>query len=398
MNREKLTQVLPAGGEALRKLGFSRERDPRVRRRLFSWRMFVLILLVLLVLSAGNVLLLEILLKMEVFSVLASMGVGTYWIAMAVIAAIILHQVSCTKFDRPMRRLSRAMKAVAEGDFSVSVQPIHTGSKMDYMDIMFEDFNRMVQELGSIETMKNDFIANVSHEIKTPLAVIESYATALERSDLTPAQREEYAQTIATASRSLSTLISNILKLNKLENQEIVPAAKEYDLTRQLSDCALALEAAWEEKNLEFDAQLEERVMITADESMMELVFNNLIANAIKFTEPGGRIVLRQIEHGDTVDVVVADTGCGMDEETMRHIFDKFYQGDTSHSGEGNGLGLALTRRVLEICGGHIAVRSRPGEGSEFTVTLRRSQNADSAPGKFTKTQQFHSNSATQLG
>ena len=379
MNREKLTQVLPAGGEALRKLGFSRERDPRVRRRLFSWRMFVLILLVLLVLSAGNVLLLEVLLKLEVFSVLASMGVGTYWIAMAVIAAIILHQVSCSKFNRPMRRLSRAMKAVAEGDFSVSVTPTHTGNKMDYMDIMFEDFNRMVQELGSIETMKNDFIANVSHEIKTPLAVIESYATALERGDLTPARREEYAQTIATASRSLSTLISNILKLNKLENQEIVPAAKEYDLTRQLSDCALALEAAWEKKNLEFDAQLEERVMITADESMMELVFNNLIANAIKFTEPGGRIVLRQIEHGDTVDVVVADTGCGMDEETMRHIFDKFYQGDTSHSGEGNGLGLALTRRVLEICGGHIAVRSRPGEGSEFTVTLKRSQNADSA-------------------
>ena len=373
MNREKLTQVLPAGGEALRKLGFSRERDPRVRRRLFSWRMFVLILLVLLVLSAGNVLLLEVLLKLEVFSVLASMGVGTYWIAMAVIAAIILHQVSCTKFDRPMRRLSRAMKAVAEGDFSVSVSPIHKGSKMDYMDIMFEDFNRMVQELGSIETMKNDFIANVSHEIKTPLAVIESYATALERGDLTPAQREEYARTIAMASRSLSTLVSNILKLNKLENQEIAPVAQEYDLTRQLSDCALAQESAWEEKSIEFDAQLEERVMITADESMMELVFNNLIANAIKFTEPGGRIVLRQIEHGDTVDVVVADTGCGMDEETMRHIFDKFYQGDTSHSGEGNGLGLALVRQIVELSQGVVEVESQPGKGSTFRVILPKS-------------------------
>ena len=379
MNRERLNQVLPAGEEALRKLGFPRERDPRVRRKLFSWRMFVLILLVLLVLSAGNVLLLEILLKTKVFSVLVSMGVGTYWIAMAVFAAIILHQVSCTKFDRPMRRLSRAMKAVAEGDFSVSVSPIHTGSKMDYMDIMFEDFNRMVQELGSIETMKNDFIANVSHEIKTPLAVIESYATALERGDLTSAQREEYAQTIALASRSLSTLVSNILKLNKLENQEIAPVAQEYDLTRQLSDCALAQESAWEEKSIEFDAQLEERVMITADESMMELVFNNLIANAIKFTEPGGRVVLRQIVHEDTVDVVVSDTGCGMDEETMRHIFDKFYQGDTSHCGEGNGLGLALVRRVLEICGGAIAVRSRPGEGSEFIVTMKRTQSVDGA-------------------
>ena len=364
----------------MREISFWHEQDdPRVRRRLFSWRMFLLILLVVLVLTVSNVLILELVLNMEVFSVAASMGAGTYWVAMALLAAIVLHLVSCAKLDRPMRRLSRAMRAVAGGDFSVSVQPIHEKSKFDDMDIMFEDFNRMVQELGSIETMKNDFIANVSHEIKTPLAVIESYATALEHGDLTPARREEYAQTIATASRSLSTLISNILKLNKLENQEIVPAAKEYDLTRQLSDCALALEAAWEKKNLEFDAQLEERVMITADESMMELVFNNLIANAIKFTEPGGRIVLRQIEHGDTVDVVVADTGCGMDEETMRHIFDKFYQGDTSHSGEGNGLGLALTRRVLEICGGHIAVRSRPGEGSEFTVTLKRSQNADSA-------------------
>ena len=174
-------------------------------------------------------------------------------------------------------------------------------------------------------------------------------------------------------------MISNILRLNKLENQEIVPSAKEYDLTRQLSDCALAQEGAWEEKQIEFDAQLEERVMITADESMMELVFNNLIANAIKFTEPGGRVVLRQIVHADTVDVVVADTGCGMSEEMMRHIFDKFYQGDTSHSGEGNGLGLALARRVLEICGGQIAVSSRPGEGSEFIVTLKRTQSADAA-------------------
>ena len=370
MNRERLNQVLPAGEEALRKLGFPREGDPRVRRKLFSWRMFVLILLVLLVLSAGNVLLLEILLKMEVFSVLASMGVGTYWIAMAVIAAIILHQVSCAKFDRPMRRLSRAMKAVAEGDFSVSVSPIHTGSKMDYMDIMFEDFNRMVQELGSIETMKNDFIANVSHEIKTPLAVIEGYATALERGDLTPAQREEYARTISMASRSLSTLVSNILKLNKLENQEIAPVAQEYDLTRQLSDCALAQESAWEEKGIEFDAQLEERVMITADESMMELVFNNLIANAIKFTEPGGRVVLRQIVHGDTVDVVVSDTGCGMDEETKRCVFEKFYQGDPSHATKGNGLGMALAKRAADVTGATIGLESEAGHGTTFTITL----------------------------
>ena len=348
------------------------EEDPRVRRRAFSWRMLGLILLVLCLLSAANVFILEMFLKMDVFSVLAGMGVGTYWIGMAFVAAIVIHQVSCAKYDKPMRRLSRAMRLVAQGDFTVSVKPVHKRNKFDYMDLMFEDFNRMVQELSSIETMKDDFIANVSHEIKTPLAVIRGYASALQREDLSDEERREYAQTISSASESLSTLISNILKLNKLENQEIVPNAQPYDLTRQLSDCALAHEELWEKKNIEFDAQLEERVMIMADESMLEIVFNNLIANAIKFTEPGGRVLLRQEKEGAEVIVTVSDTGCGMDEETVKHIFDKFYQGDTSHSREGNGLGLALAKRVLDISGGSISVTSAPGEGTEFVVRLHR--------------------------
>ena len=353
------------------------QEDPRVRRRAFSWRMFWLILLVLCLLSAANVYILELFLKMEFFSLLASMGVGTYWVGMACVAAIVIHQVSCAKFDKPMRRLSRAMRAVAQGNFTVSVQPVHKRSKFDYMDLMFEDFNAMVQELGSIETMKDDFIANVSHEIKTPLAVIRSYAGALQRDDLTEDERREYARTIASASDSLSMLISNILKLNKLENQEIVPNANVYDLTRQLCDCALAHEEQWEKKRIDFDAQLEERVMIMADESMLEIVFNNLIDNAIKYTEPGGRIVLRQEKDGADVVVTVSDTGCGMSEETTKRIFDKFYQGDTSHSGEGNGLGLALVKRVLDISGGRIQVRSVPGEGSEFIVRLRRADDPE---------------------
>ena len=244
---------------------FFANEDPRVRRRPFSWRMFGWILLVLFVLSAANVAILEIFLKLDVFIVLASMGVGTYWVGMAFVAAIAIHQVSCAKFDKPMRRLSRAMRAVAQGDFTVSVAPVHKRNKFDYMDLMFEDFNRMVQELSSIETMKDDFIANVSHEIKTPLAVIRSYASALQRDNLTDEERSEYAQTIATASENLSVLISNILKLNKLENQEIVPNAATYDLTRQLCDCALAHEAQWEKKRIDFDAQLEERGMIHAE-------------------------------------------------------------------------------------------------------------------------------------
>ena len=195
---------------------------------------------------------------------------------------------------------------------------------------------------------------------------------AIRRGILLTAFSENSAATIAAASESLSTMVSNILRLNKLENQEITPNAAPYDLTRQLCDCALTHEARWEAKNIDFDAQLEERVMVLADEAMMEIVFNNLISNAIKFTEAGGRILLRQVKDGDQVVVTVADTGCGMDEATLGRIFDKFYQGDTSHSKEGNGLGLALVRRVLEISGGSISVTSAPGEGSEFTVRLPR--------------------------
>lgn len=348
------------------------DEDPRARRRPFTWRMFVLILLVLCALSWLNVAMLEGLLHMEVFSIVASMGAGSYWVAMAFVAAIIIHQVTCMKFDKPMRSLSRAMRAVAGGDFSVRVQSRHKDNKYDYMDLMFEDFNLMARELGSIETMKDDFIANVSHELKTPLAVIRTYADALEHDELTEQERREYAKVIAQASASLSELVSNILKLDKLENQQIVPNTATYDLTRQLSDCALAHEAAWEEKNIDFDAQLEERMMIRADESMLEIAFNNLIDNAIKFTEPGGRIVLRQEPRDDEIVVTISDTGCGMDEETVKHVFDKFYQGDTSHCKEGNGLGMALTWRVVVISGGRIEVRSQPGEGSEFIVHLPR--------------------------
>ena len=281
------------------------QRDPRVRRRLFSWRMFLLILLVLLVLSATTVLILEMVLNREFFSVAASMGAGTYWVTAAFLAAVVLQLVNSAKFDRPLRRLSRAMRKVAGGDFTVSLEPAHPSSKLDELDVIFEDFNLMVRELRSIETMKDDFVASVSHEIKTPLAVISSYAAALQRPELTQEEREQYAATIASASEGLGRLVTNILRLNKLENQGIMPAA--YDLTRQLSDCALAHEEAWEEKDIEFDAQLEERVMVTADESMMEIVFNNLIANAIKFTERGGRIVLRQERDGGEVVVTVSD-------------------------------------------------------------------------------------------
>lgn len=273
-------------------------------------------------------------------------------------------------YNKPMQAFAKATNQVANGDFSVYVEPLHSGDRMDYLDYMFLDFNKMVEELGSIETLKTDFISNVSHELKTPLAVIQNYSEYLQQPGLTEEQKDEYAQTIEASAKRLAQLIANILKLNKLENQRIQPEFSQYNLGNQLANCIIQYEEIWDEKEIDIEADLEERTRIEADESLMEVVWNNIISNAIKFTERGGTIRVKQTSTPDAVTVSISDSGCGMDQETMRHIFDKFYQGDTSHSREGNGLGLALALRILQLHDGTIAIDSRPSEGSTFTVTL----------------------------
>ena len=293
-----------------------------------------------------------------------------YWAMVALVFGLVTNWQIKNGYDKPMRKLSSAVKKVAEGDFSVYVEPLHTADKYDYLDVMLTDFNVMVRELGSIETLKNDFVANVSHEIKTPLAVIKNYTAALKKTDLPPKLRAEYMDTIIQATDNLSVLVSNILRLNKLDNREIETSASEYDLCRQLCDCALRFESLWEEKDIDFSANLEEKATIFADRDMLEIVWNNLLSNALKFTGNGGKVTLSQTSEQDTVIVSVSDTGCGMDSETQKHIFDKFYQADTSHSAEGNGLGLALAFRVVEKLGGTLSVISAPHAGSTFTVTF----------------------------
>lgn len=292
-----------------------------------------------------------------------------YWGGLAVGVTTLISRLTKSTFEKPLKQIAQAARQVAGGDFSVYVPPIHTTDKQDYMDDLILDFNKMVAELGSIETLKTDFFSNVSHEIKTPLAVIQNSADLLLREPLSPEQRE-HAETIARSSRRLSGLITNILKLNKLEKQNIQPVPEPYNLCEQLADCALLFEDRWEKKGVEFEADIEDQVIIEADASLLELVWNNLLSNAVKFTEPGGTVTLRQTSTEDSVEVSVSDTGCGMDEKTLEHIFDKFYQGDTSHSTEGNGLGLALVLRILRMVGGDISVSSRPREGSTFTVKI----------------------------
>lgn len=272
--------------------------------------------------------------------------------------------------EEPVRRIAAAAERVIAGDLSVRIEKQESLVESDALRRVIECFNRMTAELSETETLRTDFVANVSHELKTPLAVIQNYGTLLTTPDLPEADRIAYAQTVADSAAGLAAMVANILKLNKLEHQNIYPDTRRYDLGEQLCECLLTFERVWEDKNIEIETDIEEGIEINADPELLSLVWNNLFSNAFKFTEPGGTVALRlKRERGKAV-VSVQDTGCGISPEIGTRIFEKFYQGDTSHAGKGNGLGLALVKRVIDITGGDIAVSSVVGKGSTFTVTL----------------------------
>lgn len=274
--------------------------------------------------------------------------------------------------DRPIRMIREAARRMTEGDFSARIDTGKLTVVSDDFNHIAEDFNTLAEELSNMGALRTDFISNVSHEMKTPLAVIRNYARMLQSGTLTDEQRMEYAQGIDRASQRLTALITNILKLNKLENQQISPQVAEYDLTEQVAQCLLSFEDAMERKGIHIDAEMDERIFVTADPELLTLVWNNLLSNALKFTPEGGAVSVSVKTEGAWAAVSVRDTGCGISRETAKHIFDKFYQGDTSHATEGNGLGLALVRRVVDLTGGEISVSSTPGEGSTFTIRIKQ--------------------------
>ncbi len=295
-----------------------------------------------------------------------------YYIIMAAVAYRCILLFVKMNYSKHLQKISEATRKVAKGDFSVEIDLDESLKDNSYINIMFRDFNTMVAEVKSIESLKDDFISDVSHEIKTALCVINNYTTALRDRDLPEKLREEYVETIIDSTDKLSDLVTNILRLSKIENRKILPEKKEYDLCRQLSDCLLSFEKVWEEKEIELVVEMEDRVIVNETFAFLDIIWHNLLSNAFKFTENGGRVSLLQTSTDEFIEVRIKDTGCGIDEETKAHIFDKFYQGDTSHAEEGNGLGLALVQKIAERNGYEITIESEVNKGTEFIVKIKK--------------------------
>ena len=347
----------------------AKQNSGRVRQSRFPTSLFFICLGVILLavgINSGLIIAME---AASVSSILEVHVIIFYWLLVTFLLVLYIRRMVRKVYEEPMKRISETTKKVAAGDFTARVEPIDKRGERDYLDVMIDDLNVMIAELGSIETLKTDFFSNVSHEIKTPLAVMQNAAELLQRGKLDEDQREQ-VDMICRQSKRLNRLITDILRLNKLEKQVIAPKGADYDLCAQLAESAILLEELWEARGIELDVDIEDSCTICADEDLMALVWNNLLSNAIKFTETGGTIRIAQRSDAEKIRVLISDSGCGMDEATRRHIFDKFYQGDTSHSSEGNGLGLALVYRILQIHGFSIEVKSAPGEGSTFVVTI----------------------------
>ena len=270
----------------------------------------------------------------------------------------------------PVEQLSDASKKVAHGDFTVQI-PLDSDS--DELNVTISNFNSMVRELRSIETLRDDFIANVSHEFKTPLSAIEGYAMLLQEKNLGDKEREECARKILQSTARLNDLTGNILLLSKLDNQNYPQENTTFSLDEQIRQAILMFESVWTKKQIDIDCDMPD-VSFVGPQSLLNHVWINLIGNAVKFVkgDGSGRITVRLTPNEKNVVVTVADNGIGMDDKTIAHIFEKFYQGDTSRRSSGNGLGLALCKKIVESLHGTITAKGTPGEGSVFTVVLPR--------------------------
>lgn len=271
------------------------------------------------------------------------------------------------RINRPVEIISNAVNRVAQGDFNVKID---SSKFKNEMKDLANDLNKMITELNSIEVMRSDFVSNVSHEFRAPLSAIQGYVTLLSNSELTDEQRNEYFSRLSESTRQLTGLVDNVLKLSRLESQNIISETKVFSLDEQLRQAVIMFEQQWSQKNIWLNLELPE-CEYNGNEEMLNQMWLNLIGNAIKFTDENGEIgVSLDDSSKDCVEVTISDNGVGMTDEVKKHIFEKFYQADTSRKAEGNGLGLALVKTVADLTNATITVESELGRGSKFTVKL----------------------------
>lgn len=276
--------------------------------------------------------------------------------------------------------LSDAISRVSRGDFSYRIQI----RPHEPMAELYEDFNKMTAELSSVQILRNDFINSYSHEFKTPIASIGGFAELLLEKNLSEEDQRQYLEIIRDESDRLATLARNTILLSRLSSQQIVTDTEEFNLGEQLRQCAIICSRNWLDKHQEFSSDLPD-VMYTGNRELMQHMWLNLLGNAIKYTPQGGEISVTLKEAPEAIDVTVADTGEGMTEDTLEHLFTPYYQGDSSRATQGLGLGLAIAKRIAELCGGDIQVDSQPGAGSRFTVHLPLEQHSRQTPPALSK-------------
>ncbi len=365
--------VPPTDRPPTRKKNFYTSRFLKIVRRVFHIKSFrtelIIFILALMLLSAIVTVGVYTLLH-TIFPVLRNMDTiasGAATLIASTIIATVGAAILTKWILRPLGEIIDATEHIARGDFKVRIEETFT-DKSDFGRLQ-QSFNHMAEELDGIEMFRKDFINNFSHEFKTPIVSLRGFAHQLQAGGLSPEEEREYIRIIAAESDRLTNMATNILLLSKLENQAIVTDRTEFYLDEQIRTCILLLEKQWTDGEIELNIEMDE-VKYCFNEDMLSHVWVNLLSNAFKFTPPGGTVSCSLRAEGDEVTVIIADTGKGMTEEEVKHIFEKFYQGDTSHTGQGNGIGLTIVSRILELCGGRIHVDSAPGVGSSFHVTL----------------------------
>lgn len=287
-------------------------------------------------------------------------------LVVSVIIGTCISAAVASKIVRPVREVKKAMHRVEKGDFSQRLEVTGFNGEIDEL---IESYNKMAQELGGIEMFRENFINSFSHEFKTPIVSIQGFAKQLKKENLSEEKKQEYIDIIISESKRLTNLSSNILMLSKLENQQIITDKTSFSLDEQMRNCILLLEKQWTAKDISFDIDMQE-IQYTTNAEMLSQVWVNIIGNAIKFSPEGSSIRVKLFKEGDVITAEITDRGIGMDQQTISHIFERFYQGDRAHASEGNGLGLPLVKRIVELCNGNIRVESQYGKGTNFIVTL----------------------------